>query len=151
MDRARVITNGADTQVYFPRKDEDKRNRSFPYKVVTDHWGASWLKGFDVYQHLDHLLSQATWNSRIEFTYIGNLPKRFDFRNANHIKLLAGIDLPNELRNHDIYLAASQYEPGGMHHIEGACCGLPVLYTDSGAIPEYCGDYAICFGKDNLE
>tara|TARA_Y100000739_G_scaffold223489_1_gene226441 strand:- start:413 stop:1456 length:1044 start_codon:yes stop_codon:yes gene_type:complete len=151
MTRARVILNGADTQIFYPATDQDCSQRSLPYKVVTHHWGANWSKGFEVYQLIDQLLSQAGWRKRIEFTYIGNLPERFHFKNANHIKPLAGIDLANELRKHDIYLTASQNEPAGMHHIEGACCGLPVLYLDSGAIPEYCGDHAICFGKENLE
>ena len=38
-----------------------------------------------------------------------------------------------------------------MHHIEGAMCGLPVLYIDSGGIPEYCKNYGLNYEIDNLE
>ena len=42
-------------------------------------------------------------------------------------------------------------EPGGMHHIEGALCGLPVLFRDSGSLPEYCGKYGLSFqGADDI-
>ena len=31
------------------------------------------------------------------------------------------------------------------HHMEGALCGLPILYKDSGAASEYCNDFGISF------
>ena len=36
-----------------------------------------------------------------------------------------------------------------MHHIEGALSGLPIIYKNSGALPEYCKNYGVCF--NNLE
>ena len=41
--------------------------------------------------------------------------------------------LANELKKHDIYITASENEPSGNHHMEGALCGLPILYKDSGS------------------
>ena len=38
----------------------------------------------------------------------------------------------NELKKHDIYITASENEPSGNHHMEGALCGLPILFKDSG-------------------
>jgi oligoribonuclease NrnB/cAMP/cGMP phosphodiesterase (DHH superfamily) len=50
-----------------------------------------------------------------------------------------------------VYLTASQFEPAGMHHIEGAMCGLPLLYRDTGgAIPEYCRNFGIEFNEQNF-
>ena len=46
--------------------------------------------------------------------------------------------------NH-VYLTASINEPGGMHHIEGGLCGLPILYRKSGSLPEYCKNFGVCF------
>ena len=65
------------------------------------------------------------------------------------------IDLANTLaeaikKNH-IYLTASINEPSGNHHIEGAQCGLPLLYIDSGGIPEYCSGFGEIFDKYNFE
>jgi hypothetical protein len=64
---------------------------------------------------------------------------------------LSGKDLAEELKKHHIYLTASRNEPAGMHHIEGALCGLPILYINSGALPEYCKNFGICFEENNFE
>jgi hypothetical protein len=42
-------------------------------------------------------------------------------------------------------------EPSGNHHIEAAQCGLPLLYIDSGGIPEYCNTFGIMYNLNNLE
>ena len=81
----------------------------------------------------------------IEFTYIGNLPKNFSFKKTRHIKPLDGINLAKELSKHHVYISASINEPAGMHHIEGALCGLPIIYRNSGALPEYCEGFGIGF------
>ena len=43
------------------------------------------MKGFDVYKKLDNLLSHKSWKDKLKFTYIGNLPKCFSFRNSQQI------------------------------------------------------------------
>ena len=90
-------------------------------------------------------------NSKYEFTYIGNLPKKYSFKNTNVINPLDGVDLANELKKHHIYLTASLNEPSGNHHIEAAQCGLPILYINSGGIPEYCDGYGVEFTEDNFQ
>ena len=64
---------------------------------------------------------------------------------------LYGIELANELKSHHIYITASLNEPSGNHHIEAAQSGLPILYMDSGGIPEYCDGFGIKFTYENLE
>jgi hypothetical protein len=54
------------------------------------------------------------------------------------------------LKRNDVYLTASRNEPAGMHHIEGALCGLPILYFDSGALKEYCQDFGLEFNQENF-
>ena len=48
-------------------------------------------------------------------------------------------------KENNIYLTASVNEPSGNHHIEAAQCGLPLLYINSGGIPEYCKGYGVSF------
>ena len=62
--------------------------------------------------------------------------------------LYLNIGMPEELRNHHIYVTASINEPSGNHHIEAAQCGLPILYLNSGGIPEYCDGYGVSFTND---
>ena len=65
---------------------------------------------------------------------------------TNLVRPLFGKELGDELRKHDIYVTASRWEPCGMHHIEGAASGLPVLYhEDSGGIVELCKNHGESF------
>ena len=143
-----VIYNGGDEE-YFSNKNSALWNKKDPLKIVTHHWSANKMKGFDVYSKLDKLLAETDLGNKVEFTYIGNLPKGFTFTKARHLAPLSGKDLGIELSKNHIYLTASINEPAGMHHIEGALSGLPIIYRESGAIPEYCYNFGLSF--QNLE
>jgi len=145
-----VILNGANEDI-FNSIGHQPWGGSGPLKLVTHHWGANWNKGFDIYAKLDKMLSQDSWRKNLEFTYIGNLPKGFQFKTASYIPPLDGSELANELRRHHIYLTASLNEPGGNHQNEGALCGLPILYRHSGCMPEYCDGYGESFTDDTFE
>ena len=128
----KVIYNGCDTSIFYPYEEKTLDDI---FKLVTHHWSSNWMKGFDIYTKLDEYLDK---RDDISFTYIGN-PK-----NTKVIQPKNGIALGNELRNHDAYITASRWEPCGMHHIEGASCGLPVLFhEDGGGINESCKNYGI--------
>ena len=136
--------NGADQKVFYA-KDSYNRDKGDKLKIITHHWGPNWLKGWDFYEYLDRLLDNEEWSQKFTFTYAGKLPKGFTFRNSVYKEPLSGDALANVIRDHDIYLTASQFEPAGMHHIEGAMCGLPLIYRDSGALPEYCKNHGVMF------
>ena len=144
-----IILNGGKPEIFYGAYGEKKPGIG-PTKIVTHHWGANWLKGFDIYDQLDQMLSQNKWRDLISFTYIGQLPQNFNFNNAKYIEPLSGIELADELRRHHVYLTASRNEPAGMHHIEGALCSLPLLYIESGALPEYCNGFGISFTPNNF-
>ena len=133
--KKRVILAGANEEVFNP-SDFTPWDGSGKLKIVTHHWGANWNKGFDVYSKLDFLLYEKKWSEVFEFTYIGNLPKNFQFNNVKYVKPLAGADLAKELSKHNLYITASINEPSGNHHMEGGLCGLPLMYVDSGGITE---------------
>ena len=139
-----IILNGADENI-FNSKSNKAWDKKSPLKIVTHHWSSNYMKGFDIYQKLDELLESHKWSKRISFTYIGNLPTGFKFKNSKQLEPINGNNLGKELCNHHVYLTASLNEPAGMHHIEGAQCGLPLIYRNSGALPEYCKNYGIPF------
>ena len=145
-----VILNGANPEV-FNAKEYRRWDGSGKVRLVTHHWGGGYLKGFDIYERLDRMLSEAPWHEKIEFTFIGNMPAGIHFTNAHYFPPQSGTELAASIRSHHIYLTASQNEPAGMHHIEGAMCGLPLLYRESGALPEYCRGFGISFTTDNFE
>jgi hypothetical protein len=145
-----VILNGAAAEVFHTRGHREW-DRTAALKLVTHHWGGNWMKGFDIYQKIDDMLDQPRWRGRIEFTYIGNLPPGFSFKNANYIPPLDGETLAESLRAQHVYVTASRFEPGSNHQNEGALCGLPVLYVNSGALPEYCDGFGIQFEPVTFE
>lgn len=145
-----VITNGADTSVFNPSGWLPWEGNGL-LRLVTHHWGSHWMKGFDIYARLDRMLDDPCWRARIDFTYVGNLPRGFRFRNAKHVPPLDGVELAQEIKRHHGYITASMNEPGGNHQNEGALCGLPLLYRESGCLPEYCGGYGISFSEANFE
>lgn len=148
--RNNVIYGGANSKIFNNHKFKPW-DKSGKLKIVTHHWGANWNKGFDVYSKLDKLLDRDYWKNKIEFCYIGNIPKDFSFKNTQLISPLSGKELANELKNNHLYITGSLNEPSGNHHIEAAQCGLPIMYLNSGGTPEYCKGYGTEFTLENLE
>ena len=142
-----VILAGANKQI-FNNKNHSKWDGLEKIKIVTHHWSSHKNKGFDIYQIIDQMVSSEEWKEKIEFTYIGNLNDDYKLNNTNTVQPLAGLNLANELKKHHLYVTASINEPSGNHHIEAAQCGLPILYTESGGIPEYCDNFGISFVTD---
>lgn len=126
-------------------------NNNEKIKLVTHHWGANWNKGFAIYNLIDDMLEQNYWKERIQFTYIGNLPKNFNFKNSTHLEPLSGHDLSNELKKNHVYITGSLNEPSGNHHIEAGQCGLPIMYIDSGGVKEYTQNFGVEYNESNFE
>jgi len=145
-----IIKNGADTNVFNPVGFSPWPGPPKKIKIVTHHWSSNYKKGFDIYCRLDRLLDDPYWSSRFEFCYIGNIPKDQNLSNTKILSPLSGIELGSALKINHLYLTASRFEPAGMHHIEAMQCGLPILFIESGALPDYCSNYGISFKPDNF-
>jgi hypothetical protein len=145
-----VILNGSDSIVFNSEMFLPWTGIG-PIKLVTHHWSSNPMKGWDIYSKLDFLLSNNYWKKKFAFTFIGNLPKGVVLKNSNHISPIGGVTLAREISKHHGYVTASINEPGGNHQNEGALCGLPLLFRDSGCMPEYCSGYGISFNEDNLD
>jgi glycosyltransferase involved in cell wall biosynthesis len=129
----RYILNGCNPAFFFPISSTKDLSK---IRLVTHHWSYNYLKGFDIYNKLDTLIRE----KHIEFTFIGQYNKKYKPKNINYIKPKHEMELSNIIREHNIYLTASQNEPCGNHHIEGISCGLPILYCKGGGgIKESCG------------
>jgi glycosyltransferase involved in cell wall biosynthesis len=129
-----VIYNGCDLSHFFPENREPNKK----LKLVTHHWSDNWMKGFDLYTKIDQYIHDHP-DCDLEFTYVGRYCKEYKPTSTNIVAPLRGKELGNELRKHDIYVTASRFEPCGMHHIEGAASGLPVIFhKDTGGIRELC-------------
>jgi len=143
-----VILNGSDKSIF---NAIGKKKKPLPFKLVTHHWSNNFMKGFDIYKYLDDLLVKKYWKKKIQFTYIGRLPKNFEFKNTKVLKPLHKKKLSKTISRHHIYVTGSINEPGGNHQNEGALCGLPLLYRKSGCFPEYCSGYGEEFTPKTFE
>tara|TARA_B100001996_G_scaffold365371_2_gene335213 strand:+ start:1733 stop:2782 length:1050 start_codon:yes stop_codon:yes gene_type:complete len=145
-----VIYAGANKEIFNDTgyKNWDKKEK---LKIVTHHWGANWYKGFETYLKIDELIGTDKWKKAISFTYIGNVPKNIKFKNSKIVEPLSGFNLANEIKKNHLYVTGSLNEPSGNHHIEAAQCGLPLLYINSGGIPEYCQEFGVKYEIENFE
>ena len=136
-----VIYNGCNTDHFFPKEKALGKK----IKLVTHHWSDNWMKGFDLYTQIDKYIRDNP-DTKIEFTYVGRYCKEYTPTHTKIVQPLSGAPLGEEIRKHDVYVTASRWEPCGMHHIEGAASGLPVLYhKDSGGIVELCEKHGMGF------
>lgn len=145
-----VINNGAEESIYNPT-GYSRWNPREPLKLVTHHWSDNRMKGTDIYEYFDELLSDPWMRQRFEFTYIGKLPAGSILKNSKYVPPLHGEALARELKNHHVYLTAARWEACPMHPLEGAACGLPVLYIDEGGgTRECCEGFGIQFTKNTF-
>ncbi len=143
-----VIYNGADPAVYHPFGH--RRDDSGPIRIVTHHWSDNPRKGFDEYRELDDLIATRKL-CNCKFRILGRWPSNIIWKSAEAIPPLTGHPLAAKLRESRLYFTASRSEPGGMHHVEGAQCGLPLIYhEDGGGIVEAGKKYGLGF-RTNLK
>lgn len=143
-----VIYNGADPLIYHPIGGAGLPRDGEPLRVVTHHWSDNPLKGFDEYEQFDAMIADQQIEG-FEFVVIGRWPSSIRWRAAQTRPPMNGHELAAELRKCHFYLTASRWEPGGMHHVEGAQCGLPLLYhADGGGINEAGRRYGLEFRDD---
>lgn len=139
-----VILNGCNPQHYFPNKSKIQIQQNEKIKLITHHWSDNYMKGFEIYNYLDQNLDF----KKYDFTYIGRYNKDYSPKNIKLIPPLYGREIGDVLRQQHIYITGAQYEACGMHHIEGAACGLPVLYrTRGGGIEEVSRKHGLVFDK----
>ena len=142
--KSSYVLNGVNAN-YFNFNKETRLNTNLnlgPIKLITHHWSNNYLKGFEIYNKLDQLLDNDKYKNVFELTYIGNYYTNYYPKNIKRLPPMSGQELANELKKHHIYLTATQNEPGAMHYLEGASCGLPVLYrTNGGGANEICSKF----------
>lgn len=124
-----IIMNVADPSIFHPqgRLPFDHQRK---IRLISSSWSANPRKGGPVYKWLeDHL----DWN-RFEYTFVGQASETFT--QLRHIPPLPSQKLADQLRQHDIYITASQDDPCSNALIEALTCGLPAIYLRSGGHPE---------------
>jgi len=149
-DRARphsIIHNGADPAV-FHAVGGSRWSPDGPLRLVTHHWSDNPYKGFPVYLELDRLIANGELPGT-ELWIVGRWPADSVWTAARTWPPTSGPELGDVLRRAHVYVTAALWEPGAMHVVEGAQCGLPFLYhEDGGGVVELCREFGIGFRDD---
>jgi len=114
-----------------------ERNRKV--RLISTSWSDNPRKGRATYEWMDRHLD---W-SRYEYTFVGRVTGKFE-----HIRTQAPVDSPTLaglLKQHDIYVTASQNDPCSNALAEALSCGLPAAYFDDGGHPELVGFAGVGF------
>ena len=139
-----VIHNAPDNNI-FNKVSKKNFNPKEKIKLIATSWSSNWQKGFQIYKYLDKNLDF----SKYDMTFVGNSPIKF--KNIKWIKPLPSKGLSVILKQHDIYITASQKEPCSNSLIEALSCGLPAVALNDGGHPELVGEGGELFnGKKNI-
>jgi hypothetical protein len=151
-DRSRphaAIYSGADPAIYHPFGTK-LPEPSETVRIVTHHWSNNMLKGFDVYGQVDEAIAAGKLPG-YELWVIGRWPEGMTWKAARTFPPNYGHKLADQLRQCHLYLTASRWDPCGMHYLEGAQCGLPMVYhEDGGGSVESVSKYGVGFRGDGV-
>ncbi len=133
-----VIANAVDPAIFHPPAARDPLDAR-KARLIAVSWSDNPNKGAEVFAWLDENLD---WE-RYEMSFVGRSPAAF-----LRIRVRGPVpsrELANELRRHDVYVAASRNDPCSNALLEALACGLPAVYLASGGHPELVGDGGVPF------
>jgi glycosyltransferase involved in cell wall biosynthesis len=124
-----VILNAVDPDIFHPQS-RAPFSRERKIRLIAASWSDNPKKGATVYAWLDEHLD---WE-RFDFTFVGRSPVQF--KHIHQVAPVPSTQLANYLRQHDLYLTASQDDPCSNSLLEALNCGCPAIYLKSGGHPE---------------
>ena len=127
-----VIYNPVDLDRFTPRGA--RRDFSGRVRVVNTAWSTNRLKGT---WQIDRL---ALENPDVDFVLCGRYEGVGDHANVHRLGHLGRDDLATALRSCDAFLNLSENDPCPNVVTEALASGLPVMYRDSGGVPELVGE-----------
>ena len=133
-----IIHNAVDPDI-FHRQGRIPFDRTRKIRLISTSWSWNARKGGPIYKWIEEHLD---WD-RFEYTFVGNASEQFE--RIHHIQPVPSEKLADILRQHDIYITASQNDPCSNALIEALSCGLPALYLQSGGHPELVGHGGLSF------
>jgi glycosyltransferase involved in cell wall biosynthesis len=133
-----VINNAVNDEIF---NQANKRKASEKIRLISTSFSKNIRKGFSDYKFLDENLDF----TKYEYSFLGNSPYSF-----NNIKLkgcLQTSEVALQLKQHDIFITASENDPCSNSLIEALACGLPAIALNSGGHPEILCSGGILYKK----
>ena len=135
-----VITHNAVDSSIFYSQGRIPFDRQRKIRLISSSWSGNPRKGGAIYKWIEKHLD---WD-RFEYTFVGHASEEFD--RIRHLAPVPSDELAGLLRDHDIYITASQNDPCSNALVEALACGLPALYLNDGGHPELVGYGGLPFG-----
>ena len=142
-----VVHNGIDTAMFRPLPEVQKK----PFRIMATASADAPLKGLDYLIKAMALLIPK--HPELELLVLGKLKEDGDTRKLirklnldKHLKFVSGIETQELVQYYaeaSIAIVPSIYEGFGLPAGEAMACGLPVVSTDGGALPEVVGDCGV--------
>jgi glycosyltransferase involved in cell wall biosynthesis len=136
-----VIHNAVDCDI-FHRIGRIPFSRDRKIRLISTSWSDNPRKGGPFYKWLD---SHLDW-TRYEYTFVGRVQQSFS--HIRHIPAQPSVILADMLRQHDIYITASQKDPCSNALLEALSCGLPALYLNDGGHEELTGHGGLPYSSE---
>lgn len=134
----RVVYNGCDRRIFHPQgRIAFDRNRRI--RLISSSWSPNPRKGGPTYRWLEQ---QLDWD-RYEFTFVGQTP--VPFGRIRHVPPVPSRELAELLRQHDVFVTATENDAYSNALVEALSCGLPAIYLDSGGSGEAVKDAGLAF------
>lgn len=150
-----VISNGIDTQIFRPLPHVSRT----PYRLITTASADQPLKGLSYLLHAIAKLRPRYGD--IQLCVIGKLKPNGSTakllqeqgleKTVNFVSGISTEDLVKQYAQASIAVSPSLYEGFGLPAGEAMSCGLPIIATNGGALPEVVGDAGIIVEKADAE
>jgi len=145
-----LIIHNAVNEKIFHRNNRIKFDKNRKIRLISTAWSDNPRKGGPFFKALEKKLD---WG-RFSYTFVGNVQQEFD--KIEHLPPQNSEKLADTLRQHDIYVMASESEACSNALLEALACGLPVLYLKDGGNGELVGFGGLSFltqdeALDNLD
>jgi glycosyltransferase involved in cell wall biosynthesis len=142
-ERFRIVPNGINTDIFYPIPDIQREEN----RIITTNSADIPLKGLD---YLLKALAEISTKRNIKLTVVGAPQKNGDSQKLirqlgidNIVEFTGRIDNQAFVRQYAraaVAVVPSVYEGFGLPAGEAMACGVPVIATTGGALPEVIGD-----------
>jgi glycosyltransferase involved in cell wall biosynthesis len=120
-----LITNAVNPRI-FNRQGRVPFSEDRRIRLISTSWSDNPRKGGAIYKWLDDNLD---WD-RYEYTFVGRASEKLT--NIRVMEPVPSKELAEILRQHDIYITASDNDPCSNALVEALACGLPAIYYNRG-------------------
>lgn len=141
--KTKIIPNAALDEIF--KKNYKKLDKKI--ELITTCWSPGNHKGIEFYIFLDNNLDFERFN----YTYIGEIPKNYNFKNIKYLKSMEKNKLASYLQSSDIFISGVKIDAASNSITEALTCGKPVLYLEAGGNKEIVKNGGIAFhNNDNI-